>query len=238
MDDAHQVSKCLLKCPQGNSFDFSTIFSEFEVDSIVSFPLGLNWSDSYVLSTFSSWVINHVLLPFKWKKMQICCLSSCRSTCCRAVETWEALADIFSQEKKMRLWDVTWRNVIWICVAFCFEFWTFNLQKPYMLKWFGLCTWDAFYTNLTIGRLREILKIFTNVIHFCQYWSLSHYKYTLTPTYISFIFRGGIFFSEVTMYMSLWILRELHAHLITQPSKQTKHITLYHSYLFFCTKCK
>ncbi|CAD6342046.1 unnamed protein product [Miscanthus lutarioriparius] len=25
------------------------------------------------------------------------------------------------------------------------------------------------------------------------------------------------FFSEVTMYMSLWILRELHAHLITQP---------------------
>jgi len=54
MDDAHQVSKCLLKCPQGNSFDFSTIFSEFEVDSIVSFPLGPNWSDSYVLSTFSS----------------------------------------------------------------------------------------------------------------------------------------------------------------------------------------
>ncbi|TKV98662.1 hypothetical protein SEVIR_9G574500v4 [Setaria viridis] len=22
---------------------------------------------------------------------------------------------------------------------------------PYMLNWFGWCTWDAFYTNLTIG---------------------------------------------------------------------------------------
>ena len=160
-----------------------------------------------------------------FKLLQINLLQSCwnlRGTCRH-----------FLTGKKMRLWDVTW-----ICVAFCFEFWTFNLQMPYMLKWFGLCTWDAFYTNLTIGRLREILKIFTNVIHFRQYWSLSHYKYTLTPTYISFIFRGGVFFPEVTMYMSLWILRELHAHLITQPSKQTKHITLYHSYLFFCTKCK
>jgi hypothetical protein len=32
--------------------------------------------------------------------------------------------------------------------------------------------------------------------------------------------------------MSLWIMWELHAYLITQASKQTKYITLYHSYLF------
>ena len=154
-----------------------------------------------------------------FKLLQINLLQSCwnlRGTCRH-----------FLTGKKMRLWDVTWRNGIWICVAFCFEFWTFNLQRPYMLKWFGLCTWDAFCTNLTIGRLREILKIFCHIISI------------LWPLHIFPLFSEvEFFFPEVTMYMSLWILRELHAHLITQPSKQTKHIILYHSYLFFFTKYK
>ena len=42
------------------------------------------------------------------------------------------------------------------------------------------------------------------ILHQSYYWKtegntkdiLSHYKYTLTPTYISFIFRGGVFFSR------------------------------------------
>jgi hypothetical protein len=45
---------CSLNALKVINFDFSMIFSEFEVDSIVSFHLGSNWSDSYVLSTLSS----------------------------------------------------------------------------------------------------------------------------------------------------------------------------------------
>ena len=164
MDDAHQVSKCLLKCPQGNSFDFSTIFSEFEVDSIVSFPLGPNWSDSYVLSTFSSWVINHVLLPFKWKKMQICCLSSCRSTCCRAVETWEALADIFSQEKNEVVGCYLEKWYLNLC---CFLFRVLNFQladaihaKVVWVVHMGCILHQSYYWK-TEGNTKDIYKCHT-----------------------------------------------------------------------------
>jgi len=53
--------------------------------------------------------------------------------------------------------------------CFLFRVLNFQLADSILLIWFGLCTWDAFYTNLTMGRLKEILKLFTNVMHFCQY---------------------------------------------------------------------
>jgi hypothetical protein len=68
---------CSLKCPQGNNF----------------------WFLDYFLVNLS-WI---PLFPFIWVRigvtaMQICCLYSCKSTCCRAVETWEALAELLKLE--------------------------------------------------------------------------------------------------------------------------------------------
>ena len=44
-------------------------------------------------------------------------------------------------------------------VSVCFRVLKFNLlQMPDILNWFGWCTWDAFYTNVTAEGVKEGLQ--------------------------------------------------------------------------------
>jgi hypothetical protein len=153
------------------------------------------------------------------------------STCCRVVERH---LQTFSHREKKKV------------VRCCLGKWylrfgllsviqsseSFNLpQMPDMLNWFGWCTWDAFYTNVTAQGVKEGLQRYLASHTFSTISIRKTISVCLINTnlsiYLLFCFSAlrkvGFLLDLSSMTMdgswSLWILWESLAYLITQPSK-------------------